>query len=190
MTHRGLRNKIDQTGVALIELVLTLPLLIVILAGTVDYGLLFFRGLSVASLSRDLASRAARECVADPGNIQSCLNMMTLELENDWVGARIINRLPGSQMVVSIYGDGAGAPNPPQRLALACIPQSACSSESTALSPSRFRPNAQFRIDVSGLTNENPIVAIAEVFIPYTPLIRTPWNSYAQSGVLYEASIF
>ena len=93
------RAREEEQGVALLEFALLAPIFIGILAA----GLEFSRALKhiqvSASLSREVASIAYRECAGDePDKVPGCLDLV-----RDKIQALADSVMPNSEIVVSVY---------------------------------------------------------------------------------------
>lgn len=173
-------KRLDLRGQAIVELALILPLLLVIVFGTVEYSHMFMTALRASNLSREIANTAFRDC-AFVGDLamKGCLTTNVERVRNE--GNVVLPDFSAQGMVIaSAYEQDIGS-SPPVRL---IAQRTGGSGDFTS------------RYDVNGVDPEllakHERIVIGEILYPYTPV--TPIKSFLTllnvRTVIYEVTIY
>ena len=187
----------SQTGNALLELALVLPLLLAFFAAGVEFTRALRYYEFASALSRVLASVAFRQCSGrNAQDTGPCLDRLRAPLE---AGARQL--VAGTQLPIGIY-DYDETSGQYRRLGLSPVAADTGTSNVIATrfgivggAPIAGIAGTSQGTAVSGqigatTVRNNRVVAISETFIPYSPMIQAVLGIFsAKAGLLYDATI-
>lgn len=202
MYYRELNNNFTDRGVAIIELLICLPVLLILVFVGSDIAIALNKYQIALSLSKDLATIVYRECVIDINSYQYS-SMRTDGYYSELLGPpECVKKLNDSKMktaVAKISSDAGYAlsmynwrsfPRSPLRTAIALhnVPAS-------RYSINNFRQGPSADTDVSGNTSkllkDYEVVVIAEVFIPHQTLFPGIMNSlHFKDNMVYAATLY
>lgn len=177
MEKGGSRN--FDRGIAYIELLIVLSVLVLIIVVTIDVCRLMNVIQISATVSRESAALAYRECSGDSGEkLQVCLNSV-----RDFMQTVVNSVKPNSEVVVSLYQYDTTTSS---------VIENRISTIPVGNHPSKFSLSGS---NVTGLSNSilssQRLVAIGEVHVPYTPItwiassiISIAGNKYYDATVL------
>lgn len=173
------RSPHNQQGIAIAELALLLPLLLLLGIGALELVRTSAMVKVAAQLSRDAANTAFRDCGSPAENrerLVACLTSTQADLES-----RARRRISGDiRILFSAYATDASTPPAITRLAIA---------GETPSAPTRYDiSGANFGRPLTSLPNQS--ILVAEVYVPANTLVRsllTFWHY--DPGMLYDATL-
>lgn len=176
----------DEKGVAMVELALSIPLLFFMVFGALEYSRSFKQMQISATLSREAASVAYRNCGGDEEGprIQGCIFDVQTRMT-----AYAKSLVPDSQVIISIYNRDTSA-SAPKRLHMS--PINAVPYKGTVSFASKFSAGSSKIIGVpdDNAINDHKRVVIAEAFVPFDAIIpgfSTIFNGLTDN--FYDATI-
>jgi len=164
-------QRIDEKGAVLIEFAIVWPIMFLIVFSGIEYSRSFRNMQMAASLSREAASVAYRDCASDiPGDehLSPCLIRVRNNIE------RLAENLnEGSKIVISVYGIDSGSM---ERLGISPSIGNGLGTDLDNLyfDYSRFSPTASGingNIDVDANFDGHRRIVIAEAWVPFQPLL-------------------
>jgi len=149
----------DEAGAALLELAISIPLLLGLIFGALEYSRSFKQLQISAALSREAASVAYRECGGDGETAVECL-----DLAQDNFQRYAESLAPGSEVIISMY----------QRPTITSSPALLHSSPAAPIShTSRFSAGGSEILGIpnDGLISDHRRLVIAEVWLPFQAIV-------------------
>lgn len=184
----------SSRGNALLELTLVLPLLCLIGMSGIEYSRALSQIQAATAMSKEIASYAYRECIADGLAVKATQNPVHFDQNSCLAGARdvLVNKekiaqiLPGVQFRISMYTYDPASTNVSRDgdtvYGSTCAPQAGtCVSRYSAAA---FTNTAELK---SAITQLGTVVT-AEVFAPYQPVTLLPPNFF-HTGAVYATTI-
>ncbi len=172
------RLYLNSRGQAAVELALVLPIVMMVLLGTVELSNMFLISLRVSNMSREVANAAFRDCAYLPDADQSqCLSSTAARIRDE--GNLLLRDFSGHGTVVaSTY---AASSNSAVRLVDS-------QSVGNGKHPTRYNES---RIDAM-LANSYKRLTVGEVFYGYTPItpVGSLFSYLKREPVIYEVTIF
>jgi hypothetical protein len=196
-----MKKKINCDGHAILELALVLPVLGLLALGGIELSRAMITTQIATSLSKQIATIAYRECIADKATVKSadstnqtlyynptaCIQAVGDSLKNT---QQIHKIAPGTEYIISMYSYDGTATNPVSDDLGGPLKWGA--GASAPVSDSKFT-TGNFS-DASGVygaaLKKYETLIIAEVFVPYESVFRRVLNIFFfEPGVIYATTI-
>lgn len=172
---------LNQSGIALVEFALVLPVLVLIAFGCAEFGRILQETQTAVFFSREVARTAYRLCGAERGaSAQVCLNEVLSEHQ------AALNQIhPAAEVVVSSFQRVESTPSINSNTS----PQNP--AHSSRYNASNIRNLVLYRSSAPLLfAAPGQIVIVGEAFIPHNSIVPFISNVFFPGGLLYDAAIF
>jgi len=184
-------NDRSSSGLALVELILIVPFVLILVGGAVEFSRLMRAYATLNSVSREIVGAAYRECINQtPAAMNGCLQQV-FNLANSTSTAD--NMLPNFTMILTVYESATPPPPPAPQIFAAQLGQFTNNTSPDAppskINISNFDPAlSPARRD---LLLHQVRLLYGEIYYPYNSIIGRLADLFNYSnGVLYEATVF
>jgi len=178
-------GKQKSGGMVMIEMLVTVPVLLIMFLGSVEFGRVMRTYQMMSFLSRDSSSAAFRDCAfvdeaIDPLAIDTCLQDQYAQKMSGFINAN----LPNTSMILSVYSYN------PVTTMIERIGEYPAGAAYGGGHSSQFQPDLLGSFPLTAVNNTNRVIAISEVFHDYTPNGKSYLGLFSGSPVFYEVTIF